>query len=281
MLDRPIRRTCARPGWASFGIWVGLSGCSAEIEGVPEGALARVGEAVIEPAQIEETHAQLGAFGQARFRGPEGRRALIDAVIVEELLVQEAREAGLDADPRVRWAVLEELAALQREAMLERALPRAEVAADRSALLARYERERERFTLPERRSLRAVHFETWEAAERAHARLRAGEVELADLGEVVRTAPMKRDDLEFPAFHSLLFDPALEVGDPLAAPVLSGSVVLVGELDAIDPATVQPFEGPEVQEQLIERELAERRIPIEAELRAELVERFPSSPVGG
>jgi hypothetical protein len=217
----------------------------------------------------------LGAFGQARFRGADGRRALIDAVISEELLVQEARDAGLASDPRVRFAVLEELAELQRAAMLERRLPRAEVAADTAALRARYQAERASFTTPERRRLRAVRFDTWEAAEAALARLLAGEVELTDLGEVLSTIPMKRDDLEYPGFHSVLFDPALAVGDALAHPVASGNYVLVGELEAIEPAGLLPFEDPEVQEALVEHERAARLPPIEAELLQELEARFP------
>lgn len=245
------------------------------MDAVPEGALARVGAEVIEVQQVEQTQAQLGAFGQARFRGADGQRALIDAVIAEALLVQEARDEGLAADPRVRFAVLEELAELQRAAMLERRLPRAEVAADTAALRARYEAERDQFTTPERRRFRAVRFDTWEAADAALARLIAGEVELAELGEVGETIPMKRDDREYPAFHALLFDPSLAVGDHLAHPVLSGAYVLVGEVSAIEPAGWLAFDDPEVQEQLVERERAARLPPIEAELIAELAQMHP------
>lgn len=260
---------------SALALVLGSLACGAEVEGVPEGALARVGAQVLGPEQIEQAHAQMGAFGQARFRGPEGQRALIDAVIAEELLVQEAIDAGLLADPRVRFAVLEELAELQRAAMLERRLPHAEVAADLAALRARYEAERTRFTTPERRRLRAVEFETWEQAEAALARLAAGELELEALGTVVTSLPMKRDDREYPGFHALLFDPALAVGDRLAHPVISGTSVLVGELAEIEPAGVLDFDDPEVREQLVEREWAARIPPIEAELLAELAERFP------
>jgi hypothetical protein len=260
--------------WALMAVSFALA-CEAQVEVVPEGALARVGGEVIEAQQVEQTHTQLGAFGQARFRGTEGRRALIDAVIAEELLVQEARDEALDADPRVRFAVLEELASLQRSAMLERRLPRAEVAVDTAALRARYQAELESFATPERRRLRGVRFVTWEAADAALARLLAGEAELAELGEVVSTIPMKRDDLEYPAFHAVLFDPALAVGDPLTQPVLSGAYVLVAELDAIEPAGLLGFEDPEVQEALVERERAARLPPIEAELLRELEMKFP------
>jgi hypothetical protein len=248
--------------------------CGPTVDTVPDGAYARVGDAVIDAAQVEGSQAQLDAFGQARFRGPHGQRALIDALIHQELLVQAAREAGLGDDPRVEWAVLEELAELQRAAMLERRLPRAEVAADTPALRARYERERKQFTTPERRRMRVIRVETWEAGERALTRLRAGEVRLDELGGVVRTPLMKRDEQEFPAYHSVLFDPSLGVGDVVPSPVLSGQVVLIGEVDEIEPARVLAFEDPEVQEQLVTAERAERLVSIEAELHAELAARF-------
>lgn len=255
--------------------------CEAEVGTVPEGALALVGDEVIEAERLEATHAQLDAFGQARFRGPHGRRALIDALIQQELLVQEARDAGLADDPRVEWAVLEELAELQRAAMLERRLPRAEVAADTEALRARYERERDRFVEPERRSMRVVRVDTFDTGELAIARMLAGEQTLEELAEaegekVVRTPLMKRNDEEFPGYHRILFDPALKVGDVVPRPVLSGRVALVGVVDEIQPARTLEFDDPQVQEQLVSAEWAQRLEPVEAALLAELRDRFPA-----
>ena len=259
-----------------------MLGCEARVDTVPEGALALVGDVVIEPNWIESSHAQLDAFGQARFRGPHGRRALVDVVIQQELLVQEARDAGLEDDPRVEWAVLEELATLQRAAMLERRLPRSEVAADTQALRARYERERERFVEPERRRMRVVRVESYDEGERALTRMQSGMLTLEAYaletdGSVARTPSMKRDDQEFPAYHRYLFDPALKVGDVVPVPVLSGQLVLIGVVDEIQPAWVRPFEDPQVQEQLVTAERDARLQPdqpiIEA-LDAELSERF-------
>lgn len=248
--------------------------CEATVDTVPEGAVARVGEVVIETAQVEAAQTQLDAFGQARFRGPHGQRALIDALVTEELLVQEAREAGLEDDPRVEWAAIEELAQLQRAAMLERRLPRAEVAADTEALRARYQRERERFATPERRRMRVVRVQTWDEGERALARIGAGGLRLDELGGIVRTPLMKRDEQEFPAYHRALFDPGLGVGDLVPSPVMSGQVVLIGEVDEIEAAGVRPFEDPEVQEQLVTAERADRLVAVEAALQAELAARF-------
>jgi PPIC-type PPIASE domain len=258
-------------------------GCEARVETVPEGALALVGEAVIEPGWVESSHAQLDAFGQARFRGPHGRRALVEALIQQELLVQEAREAGFESDGRVEWAVLEELAELQLAAMLERRLPRAEVAADQQALRARYERERERFVEPERRRMRVVRVDTYDEGERALARMQSGMLTLDTYAleqerSVARTPLMKRDDQEFPAYHRYLFDPSLEAGALVPVPVLSGQLVLIGLVDEVQPAQQLPFEHPEVQEQLVTAERDARLAPdqpIMLALQAELSSRFP------
>jgi hypothetical protein len=259
-----------------------ITGCEARVDAVPEGAVALVGDVVIGTEWVESSHAQLDAFGQARFRGPHGRRALIDALIQQELLVQEARDNRLDDDPRVDWAVLEELAQLQLAAMLERRLPRAEVAADTHALRIRYQRERERFVEPERRRMRVVRVESYDEGERALARMESGMLTLDAYAterdtNVARTPTMKRDDREFPAFHRYLFDPRLNVGDFVPVPVLSGQLVLIGLVDAIEPAQQLPFEHPEVQEQLVTAEREARLqpdLPIMVELDAELAERF-------
>jgi hypothetical protein len=270
---------------ASIGLMLTMMvtlGCEARVETVPEGALALVGEVVIEPNWVESSHAQLDAFGQARFRGPHGRRALVEALIQQELLVQEAREAGFESDGRVEWAVLEELATLQLAAMLERRLPRAEVALDQQALRARYERERERFVEPERRRMRVVRVETYDEGERALARMQSGMLTIDAYAleqgiEVARTPLMKRDDQEFPAYHRYLFDPSLEVGAQVRVPVLSGQLVLIGVVDEVQPAQLLPFEHPQVQERLVTAE-REARLqpgqPIMMALEAELASRF-------
>jgi hypothetical protein len=270
---------------ASIGLLVTsmvMLGCEARVETVPEGALALVGEAVIQSNWVESSHAQLDAFGQARFRGPHGRRALVEALIQQELLVQEAREAGLEADGRVEWAVLEELAELQLAAMLERRLPRSEVAADQQALRARYEQTREGFVEPERRRMRVIKVVSYDEGERALARMQSGMLTLDAYaleqdGVVARTPLMRRDDQEFPAYHRHLFDPALHVGALVPVPVLSGQLVLIGEVEEIQPAQQLPFEHPQVQEQLVTAE-REARLqpdqPVMMALQAELASRF-------
>ena len=258
------------------GLLLGL-GCEAEVETVPEGALALVGGEPLGPEDVEEVQAQLGAYAQARFRGPHGKRLLIDSVIDAELLSQEAIDAGLENDPRVGWAVIEEMAAIQLAAEFERRVPRAQVAADTGALRAYYDAHLDEFRSVERRSLEGVRFDKLAQAEAALARCRSGEAELAELGEVVTTPIAPRDDARFPGFHVLLFDPALKVGDWLAHPVVTERKIVIGRVFEIEAAEPRDFEDPAVQEQLVNAVRAERLEPVRAQYLAELAERYPGT----
>jgi hypothetical protein len=260
---------------ARVALWAALLACGGEDEW-PEGALARVDESTLTDEELEEIRAQLGAYAQARFRGPDGTRALLDALIEAELLAREAVEAGLGDDPRVEWAVVEELASLREAAELERRMPRASIAADVAALRAAYQDVLPELTRPERRSLEGVRFSELGPAERALADLTAGRVRLGDLGEVVRTPLASRDDQQFPGFHAILFDPGLREGDYLPAPVITERHVLVGRVAEIDPAVAPPFEDAAVQARLVEVVRARRAPEIRAEVLAELAERYPA-----
>lgn len=252
-------------------------GCEAEVETVPEGALALVGGEALGPEDVEEVQAQLGAYAQARFRGPHGQRLLIDSVIDAELLSQEAIDAGFENDPRVGWAVIEEMAAIQLAAELERRVPRAEIAADTEALHAYYDAHLDDFRTVERRRLEGVRFDKLEEAEAALARCRAGEAELSEFGEVVTTPITARDDARYPGFHVLLFDPELKEGDWLAHPAVTERKIVVGRVFEIQAAEPREFEDPAVQEQLVNAVRAERIEPVRAQYLAELAERYPAS----
>jgi hypothetical protein len=255
-----------------------LLGCSMGEQGVPVGKLAVVGPTVLGPEDVAATRAQLGAYGQLRFDGVEGERTLLDALIIAELLAIEARAAGLGEDPRVQHAVMEEIAAVELSTELQRRVPVEDVAADVVALRAHYDAHLESFTTPERRNVQGLMYDNFDEAHAALAKLRAG-VELGDLGDVMATPLKARDDAEFPAFHPFLFDPALEAGALLSRPVVVGQALLVGRVEKIEPARVQPFEDPEVQERLLQAVRAPLLEAAQAELMAELQTRFPERPV--
>jgi hypothetical protein len=123
---------------------------------------------------------------------------------------------------------------------------------------------------------------SYDEGERALARMQSGMLTLDAYaleqdGVVARTPLMRRDDQEFPAYHRHLFDPALHVGALVPVPVLSGQLVLIGEVEEIQPAQQLPFEHPQVQEQLVTAE-REARLqpdqPVMMALQAELASRF-------
>lgn len=259
--------------------WLVLAapGC-VQVEGVPEGALAVVGNRVIEKEDLARVQTQLGAYAQRRFHGPEGERAMLEGMVQSELLAQEAIAAGLGQDPRVAWTLHEELAAIQLAAEMERRVPYDEVAQDEAALQAYLDAHRDRFTVPEKRKLQATMFRQWAQAEAALAKLKSGESRLEDFGQVVATPAQVRDDVNFPAFHPLLFEPALKTGDWLARPVIVGDTLLVGRLLRIEPPQPMGLDDPKVREQVVNAVRAPR---VEAATRAYLAELAAQYPTQG
>ncbi len=237
---------------------------------MPDGELAVVGPTLIGPDDVAAARAQVGAYGQLRFSGPEGRVSMLEALVTAELLALEAQDAGLGDDPRVRFAELEEIATVHLTAELERRVPRSAVAQDTEALRAYYDQHSDAFTDPERRSAQGVVFSEFEAAQQALAALRGGTSSLEELGDLVATPLQARDDGEYPAFHPFLFAPQVGQGDFMPHPVFVGESVLVGRVQSVEPARVRPFEDEQVQEQLVSAVLAPLRDAARAEILAEL-----------
>jgi len=230
---------------------VGASGCAIEDAEIPPGMLARVRSTVLGPQDLATAQAQLGAYAQQRFRGPEGQRQLLEALIDAELMAQAAQRDADGIDPRVAFALLEEIASVHASAELEHRVPRDAIANDSDALRAEYERRKDTFTQPGRRTVEGLVFETFGAAEAALEAMRRGDRVLEGDPAVVSTEPQERDDAKFPLFHPVVFDPALRDGAWLPAPVVVGHrAVLAGRVH-IEPTRVLPFEDPAVQEALV------------------------------
>ncbi len=261
--------------------WTLGLGCEVATEGVPEGKVAVVGDVVLGPEDLAGVKAQLGAYAQLRFSGQEGQAALVEAVVTAELLAQQAIDNGLGDDPRVRFAVEEELAEVYLAAELERRVPRATVAKDTAALRAYYDAHAEDFMSPETRSVEGIFYRTADEAEDAQARLIAGDTTLRELGEVVSTPLQPRDDLEHPGFHAQLFDPELSSGQWLKHPVLVAGVLIAGRVQQVVPAAPLPFDDPAVQERLVQAVRAPLLVTARRELLEELQERFAAQAPGG
>lgn len=242
---------------------------------MPEGAVAVVGETVFRAEDVAGVQAQLGAYAQLRFRGDEGKHSLLQALVDAELMAQAARAAGYGDDPRVRFAELEEIAAVRRSSELERLVPRATVQADTAALRAHYDAHPDDFVEPERRTAEGITFKTWPEAEAALAKVQRGEASLESLGDVVRTQLALRDDHEFPGFHPVLFAADLKIGDMLPVPVVIGPRLFVARVREIVPAHPKPFDDPAVQEALVEAVRAPRLDAARAARLAELAVQYP------
>ena len=268
----------------SLGLFLTLGfgfGCEAELEQVPEGALALVGNEVIWPEELETRRAQLDAYGQRRFGREGGRIALLEAAISERLLILEAKRRGLDSNPRVQWAITEELARLQLAAELERRVPEQSVADDEAALRAYYEANIDAFTEPERRSAELFPVESLEDGEELIRLLATGETTWEVLGEGSYTAAQARDDERFPMLHRLLFDPDLEIGEVIAVPVYAQLKFHVARLKEVVPARAKDFDDPRVRAELVDAVRAPRLERAKTELMAELAERYPITTVDG
>lgn len=251
-----------------------LAACGTD-EGIPEGKLARVGDVVFGPEDVAAVSAQLGAYAQLRFAGGDGHGALLAALVDAEVLAQEAIRQGLGEDPRVEYALLEEVAGVYLSAELERRVPYAEVAADSAALRAWLDAHPDAFVEPEQRSAEGVVFERWIDAERAMAALDLGAVQLDELGELLKTPLQARDDHEFPGFHVVLFDPALRVGDRLPQPVTLGERLFVGRVHEVVPARRGDLDDPAVRERVVQAVREPRLAAARAALLEELAARFP------
>ena len=238
-------------------------------EGVPEGKLAVVGPTVLGPEDVAAARSQVGKYGQLRFSGPEGEATMLEALIATELIALEA-ETRFENDPRVEFAVQEEIATVYLSTLLERAVPREGVAQDTAALRAYYDAHPQAFTEPETRSAQGVVFKTFDEAEQALAALVGGTSTLEDLGDVFATPLQARDDAEFPAFHPHLFADGVEEGDFIPHPVFVGEMLLIGRVQKVEEARVRPFDDPAVQEQLVEAVIK----PLRDAARAQILERL-------
>ena len=165
---------------AALGVALAAAGLLGDARGegaLPEGAVARVGDALIDRAELDRL--VLGLEADTRSPAtPEARRRVLDRLIDEELLVQRGLELGLaESEPRVRADLT---AAVIRSVLVEAE----DEAPDEAALRAFHTEQRDFFTQPGRLHVRQIFFrvpdlageaEARTRAERASARLGAGE----------------------------------------------------------------------------------------------------------
>ncbi len=112
-----------------------------------DAVVATVGGVAITVERFELEMARRGGGRPGRFATAEERRALLDEMVHERLLVEAARAAGYERDPEIVAALERLMAAKLERERLEEEHPAVEVSDEEIA--AAYEADPETYTLPE------------------------------------------------------------------------------------------------------------------------------------
>ncbi len=261
-LGRPCQRrggvnNLARHGLA-LGIWAwvmtSFSGCGSG------GKIAAVvnGHVIMEQ-ELDQRMARLNPSYRSALGND--RRRLLEDMILETLLVQEARRRGLDNDPQVRQLFKEARRQILLGRLLEKAKDQESVKVTDQEVTQFYKDNRGSFTEPE--TFRASHIlvDSEEAAKKALERVKSGEL-FAKVAQELSTDPTKTKggDIGFFAKGQLIpeFEEAsfkLKPGEvsPIVKSSLGYHIILLTERRA---ARDRPLE--EVQDQ-IRKQLASTR----------------------
>ncbi len=118
---------------------------------VPEDAVAMVGDRPITQAQVQKHIDRLPPVLRQQYASAEKRRLLLDALIRNEVLLQEARRRGLDKDPDYQQTMEQQLIAklLAHEVDGQKAGASAASGVSDAEVAAHYEANRAAFTAPE------------------------------------------------------------------------------------------------------------------------------------
>ncbi len=145
-MRRPARLALALPALTLLALGpLALAACRTEAPAPATDVAAQVGDAVLTEADV----AQALAAVPAGLDSAEARRAVVDPWVRRALLVQDARAAGLPADPAVRERLAEAERAVLEAAALDRLYADSTVAPTDAAVRAFYARHRADFTLAE------------------------------------------------------------------------------------------------------------------------------------
>ena len=114
-----VSRAAGRAAFCSLVVVV-FVGCRKQGQPkVPEDAVAMVGDRPITRAQLERHIDRLPPVLRQQYTSAESRKPLLDALVRQELLLQEARRQGLENDPEYREVVDQQLIALLMRRSLE------------------------------------------------------------------------------------------------------------------------------------------------------------------
>jgi len=143
-------------------------------KGTPDEILAVVGGEKIRQRDLDEMLALMSPYERRSYEGPDGQKILLDILIKNKVLVNEAERVKLEKDPKVARDVADARIRILASTYFERYIAASLGVAD--AEVARYyETHKEEFKQPARVTLRHILTETREEAEHAAKRVAAGE----------------------------------------------------------------------------------------------------------
>ena len=223
--------------------------------------LATVGGIAITEKDINELIAGLGQRGQA-YNNPEGRRAVLNQVIGNKLLLLDARRNLYEADPIFR----EQLNKVKENLLISFAGDKAVASVNVTEAEAKeyYENNAERFVSGETVNASHILVETEELAKKIYEEITSGKKSFEDTAKEYSSCPSKdaggnlgdfgRGQM-VPEFDTAVFE--MEVGEITAAPVKTQFGYHLIKLNAKNAEQKVPF--AEVAEQITAMLLNEKR----------------------
>jgi peptidyl-prolyl cis-trans isomerase C len=153
-----------------------FSGCGKKQGSKP---VAKVGSAVITEEDMEARTKELPPFVQQQFNGPEGKKRLLDAMVDEELVYQDARAMGLEKSE----AYLKELERSKRDILMRTYYDKvmeAKATPSDKEVEDYYNTHKDEFVVPENVTARHILVKTGEEAVKIRRQL-VGGAKFADL----------------------------------------------------------------------------------------------------
>ena len=222
--------------------------------------LAKVGALTVTAQEVEEFLASLGQRGQM-YNNPEGRKMLLEQLIGNKLLLQDARRNLLEADPKFKA----ELNRLRENLLINfagnKVLEGIKVTDDE--VKEYYDNNADRFRQGESVNASHILVDTEERAIELIKELEAG-ADFAELAKANSSCPSKEQGgclgdftqgQMVPEFDKAVF--SMEVGEVTKTPVKTQFGYHLIKLNSKKEASVAPFE--QVKAQLSEMLLNEKR----------------------
>ena len=220
--------------------------------------LATVGGMPITEEEVNEVLANLGPRGQA-YNNPEGRKAVLEQLVSNKLLLLDAKRNLLEADPVFKA----ELAKVRDNLLVSFAAEKAFASVSVSDKDAEdyYENNKERFVSEESVNASHILVDSEEKALEILAKIKAGEISFEDAARENSSCPSGQNGGNLgdfgrgqmvPEFDVAVFE--MEVGEISESPVKTQFGYHLIKLNAKNAAETLPFAeiAPEIKDALLQ-----------------------------